>query len=131
MPCFSRQIRKLCVVAKFGDKSYNKGMKEFIVGSGVYKVSVKDLPQEAWFVRDPELYEDEDVSPLLHICEKDLDPTPGCEPTWVIMTEEVKWDFFHGHYYCKGCRQTWDENDEAGLKAIWSDGLGTGDEGQA
>ena len=105
-------------------------MKEWIAGSGVYKVKVSQLPAEALFVRDPEMYEDEEVSPLLHICEQDLDPASAI-PTWVILTEEVRWDAYYGRYFCKGCKETWDASDEDGLRAIWSDVLGTGDEGQA
>jgi hypothetical protein len=104
-------------------------MKEWIEGSGVYKVAVSALPAHAWFVRDPEMYDDAKLAPLLHICEKDLDPA-SAEPTWCILTDEVKWDFFHGRYFCRGCKKSWGKNDEAGLRAIWSDGLGTGDEGQ-
>jgi hypothetical protein len=105
-------------------------IKEWIEGSGVYKVSAAELPESAWFVRDPGACEDGESPPLLHICEKDLDPH-GAEPMWLIMTEKVVWDFYHGYYFCQGCKQTWDENDEAGLRAIWSDGLGTGAEGTA
>ena len=104
-------------------------MVERIDGSGIYKSPGKELPKDAWFVRDPNLRDNEGVRPLLHICEQDLDT--GDPSTWVILTERVRWDFTHGRYYCTGCGEIWDSKDENGLRAIWSDGLGTGDEGLA
>lgn len=105
-------------------------MREFIEGSGVYVVPVSKLPADSRFLRDPNLCGDEDLGPLLHICEQDLDPAAAV-PSWMILTDEVKWDFYHGFYFCKGCKELWDEDDEEGLRAIWSDGYGTGDEGHA
>jgi hypothetical protein len=104
-------------------------MKEWIEGSGVYRVPVEELPKDAWFVRDPKRYENEEVQPLLHICEQDLDT--GDTTTWLILTARVRWDFHRGLYYCTGCKKTWNSTNENGLRAIWSDGLGTGDEGLA
>jgi hypothetical protein len=114
----------------FENISYNRDMNEWIEGSGVYKVLVSDLPEDALFVRDPKAYATDGVPPLLHICEKDLD-TASIKPTWMILTDVVRWDHYHGYYFCTGCKEQWDSDNEAGLKAIWSDGLGTGDEAQA
>jgi hypothetical protein len=104
-------------------------MKEWIEGSGIYKVSARQLPDTAWFVRDTNLVQEGEFAPLLHICEKDLDPAAVKEPTYVIMTEEVIWDGYNGWYYCKGCKQKWQTEEE--LRAVWEDGLGTGYEAQA
>ncbi len=105
-------------------------IEEFLEGTGVYKVSVALLPATTIFMRDPALHENNNLGPLLHICEKDLDPSES-NPTWMLMTEHVRWDFYHGHYQCMGCKEIWDRENEGGLKAIWSDGFGTGDEGHA
>jgi hypothetical protein len=106
-------------------------IEDLLENVGVYKVQAKDMPDSVWFVREPygkEDRKDGDMGPLLHICERDIER--GSEPPMVvIMTDVVKWDFFYGHYYCTGCKETWDEKDDAGLRAIWSDGFGTGDEG--
>jgi hypothetical protein len=98
--------------------------------SGVYTAPVKSISKNVWFMRDPEGGDDEEVGPLLHICEKNIDPDVH-EPTYVLITGVVKWDFAKGHYWCLGCKKTWDRDNELGLRAIWSDGFGSGDEGQA
>ena len=95
-------------------------------GSGVYVLDRGALPDHVLFLRDPELREDDNLGPLLHICEKGL--TGG---EYTILTGEVRWDSFHGYYMCQECSDTWDAEDEEGLRAIWSDGYGTGDEGRA
>lgn len=104
--------------------------RELVEGSGIYLVPVEKLPRGSWFLRDPQLKTNEDLGPLLHICEKDLD-TQIKEPTWMVITGVVRWDSFYGQYYCGECKEAWDQENEAGLRAIWSDGYGTGDEGQA
>ena len=105
-------------------------IREFLEGSGVYTVPAHEISDSVIFIRDPKDCTDEEVGPLLHICENVLDPDIAI-PTRVLTTEVIRWDFYHGHYYCLGCKEIWDRNDEAGLRAIWSDGYGTGDEGQA
>ncbi len=101
-------------------------IKEFLDGSGVYTAPASQISAKTWFIRDPKRHADGVVSPLLHICERELDPDVAV-PTYVLTTAVVRWDFFHGRYWCKGCKKEW--NKEVGLRAIWSDGLGTGDEG--
>ena len=114
-------------------------MREFVEGSGIYKIPMEDLPAEAWFVRDPHMKRRKtwlDVGdraerpPLLHICERELDRDVE-DPMWFIVTSAVRWNSYHGHYQCEGCKTTWGSEDTDGLKAIWSDGLGSGDEGLA
>ena len=94
--------------------------------SGVYVIDARKLPEHVLFLRDPALREDDNLGPLLHVCEK---RRMGADYT--ILTGAVRWDFFYGYYICEECSDTWDEEDEIGLRAIWSDGYGTGDEGQA
>ena len=104
--------------------------RELVEGSGIYLVPVEKLPKGSLFLRDPEQRTTMGLGPLLHICEKDID-TQIREPTWVVITGVVRWDSYYGRYACRECKEAWDKNDEAGLCAIWSDGYGTGDEGQA
>jgi hypothetical protein len=103
-------------------------MREFVEGSGsgVYIIEASMLPKDVLFLRDPALKNDEGLGPLLHICEKGLS-----HGEYTILTGVVRWDFCQGHYRCEECKETWDASDEDGLRAIWSDGYGTGDEGQA
>jgi len=129
MTYYSLSSQKL-PLAKFEEISYNGHMKirEALDGSGIYRVPCSQVGPKTWFVRDPKKSKDGEVAPLLHICDRDTDPN-AATPTLVIMTDPVRWDSFHGHYYCTGCKQTW--KDEVGLRAIWEDGYGTGDEGRA
>jgi hypothetical protein len=92
-------------------------MKEFVEGSGsgVYIIDASKMPKDALFLRDPAMKSDEDLGPLLHICEKGLS----------------QGEYTMGHYKCGECKEVWDASDESGLRAIWSDGYGTGDEAQA
>ena len=105
-------------------------IQEYIEGSGVYIVPLKELPPCVLFIRDPKGSTTNEMGPLLHICKKEIDPAIA-EPTLVLETARVTWDFYYGFYLCTGCKKTWDRDDEDGLRAIWSDGYGTGDEGQA
>jgi len=111
-------------------KSYNSsmGIKEFVEGSGVYVVPVAELPLTAWFIRDKSKVVAGELAPLLHVCERDLDP--DChEPTYVVTTGVMRWDTMNGYYRCQGCKKRWQTEEE--LKAVWEDGLGTGDEAHA
>lgn len=64
------------------------------------------------------------VQPLLHVCERDLNPD---EPSvWVILCDEMRWDTMYGHYKCKGCKRTFYTKEELGQ--VWADGKGTGAE---
>ncbi len=119
-------------------KSYNSSMslKEFVEGSGVYHILASELPLTAWFIRDTrgkgstlEIGNEKwKFYPLLHVCERDLDP--DCHtPTYVVSTGLMRWDTMQGYYHCLGCKKRW--RTEAELKAVWEDGLGTGDEGHA
>ena len=104
-------------------------MREFIQGSesGVYVIDADMLPEHVLFIRDPALQTDEGMGPLLHTCEKGQ--AEGSSE-YTILTGVVRWDTFHGYYYCQECRAIWDRDDKDGLRAIWSDGFGTGDEAQ-
>ena len=105
---------------------------EFVKGSGIYKIRKKDLPEEEQFVRNTggkywvieEGSKKWKVYPLLHICERDRDPYN--DTVDVILCDKLRWDFFYGHYICKGCRQTFSTREELGQ--VWADGMGTGDE---
>ena len=104
-------------------------IKEFLKEAGLYTVPAIQLPETAWFVRDPKIMREKGTpGPLLHICERDRVEVDGAD-VYMIITEEVKWDSFYGYYECKGCHQKWAS--EEGLRAIWEDGYGTGDEGTA
>ena len=114
-------------------------MNEYVAGSGIYKLYVDELPEDAWFLRDPHTEVEENwlgagkepgPPPLLHICEKELDKDIDT-PMWFLITSRVRWDSYHGYYKCEGCKEIWDRNNIPGLRAIWSDGLGTGYEGLA
>lgn len=103
-------------------------IREFLDGSGVYSVPLSQVGPNVWFVRDPKKSTIEKVAPLLHICEREVDLRTSPQML-TITTDPVRWDFHRGCYYCTGCKQTW--KDEAGLRAIWEDGFGTGDEALA
>ena len=105
-------------------------IEEYREGTGVYTVPASQISDNVLFIRDPKKHTDEEIAPLLHICHKEIDPEREL-PTYVLETEVVRWDFYHGFYYCQGCNETWDRDDRDGLMAIWSDGYGTGDEGLA
>lgn len=101
---------------------------EYLEGSGVYRVPLAQVGPKTWFVRDPKKSTPGKMAPLLHICERE-EERRSYPPMLVITTDPVRWDFVKGHYYCTGCKQTW--SDETGLRAIWEDGFGTGDEALA
>lgn len=103
-------------------------IQEYLEGSGIYTVPKSQIAEKTWFVRDPKMGKSNEVGPLLHICNRE-DERGSYPPMLVIMTDVVRWDFWVGHYYCTGCKETW--SDEEGLRAIWEDGYGTGDEVQA
>ena len=98
-------------------------IQEWIEGSGIYKVGFEDIGPHTWFLRQKDA--DGNVFPLLHICDKDKDPSGS---VWVCMTGVVRWDMT-GHYICRECKQTFITKDE--LAAVWEDGKGTGDEYEA
>ena len=119
----SRIANKLAVAA---GKTYNTDMKltEFVEGSGIYKINKRDLPEMQEFVRTDDV--DGEVQPLLHVCERDLDPYEGT--MYIIMTDEIRWDMLYGHYKCPGCKRTYYTKEE--LAQVWADGKGTGAEVQ-
>lgn len=93
---------------------------------GIYSVKASDLPETKEFVReDPK---DGKIQPLMHVCERDNDPTQAIK-TFIIVCEKVRWDFYHGYYTCVGCKKAWRQPEN--LKKIWEDGYGTGEEAQA
>jgi hypothetical protein len=98
-------------------------IQEWIEGSGIYKVSLNALGPNTWFLRKLDV--DGEAQPLLHICDKDKDPSGE---VWVCMTGVVHWSNA-GHYYCTECKQTFSTAEE--LASVWSDGKGTGDEYEA
>jgi hypothetical protein len=118
---FPRIANKLAVAA---GKTYNNYMKltEFVEGSGIYKISKVDLPEMQQFIRAEDV--DGEVQPLLHVCERDLDPYEG--NLYIIMTEAIRWDTIYGHYKCTGCKRTFYTKEELAL--VWADGKGTGAE---
>ena len=97
-------------------------LTEFVEGSGIYKVRKVDLPETEQFIRGDDV--EGERQPLLHICERDLDPYEGT--TLIVLCDELKWDTIYGHYKCKGCKRTFSTRDE--LAQVWADGLGTGEE---
>jgi hypothetical protein len=103
-------------------------IKEYVAGSGIFSVPVSQLPRSAWFVRNTSDSKEGELDPLLHVCERDIDPGMR-EPTYVVMTGVVTWDQINGHYYCQACKHAFRSEEE--LEAVWEDGLGTGAEGQA
>lgn len=89
----------------------------------VYSVRQADLPNTKEFIReDPKNGE---IQPLLHICERDIDPTQTIK-TVIVVADVVRWDFYYGYYKCQGCKSTWQQ--PVNLRKIWEDGYGTGDE---
>jgi len=98
-------------------------IQEWIEGSGIYKVGLTDIGPHTWFLRKHDV--EGKVQPLLHICERDTDPS---REVWVCMTGVIRWSNL-GHYYCMECKHTFSTADE--LKAVWEDGKGTGDEHEA
>ena len=95
-------------------------INEWVEGSGIYKVSPDTIGPYTWFLRKKD--KGDEVHPLLHICEKDLDPSGE---SYLCMTGVVRWDM-RGYYKCIECKQTFSTEDE--LEAVWEDGKGTGDE---
>ena len=98
-------------------------IKEWMKGSGVYKVGTHIIGPYTWFLRKHDVKDQ--IQPLLHICDKDKDPT---DTVWVCITGVVRWDH-RGWYACTECKQTFLTEDE--LAAVWEDGKGTGDEYEA
>ena len=97
-------------------------LKEFLKGSGIYKVPRTTLQKAGPFIRADD--EDGKTQPLLHVCERDIDPF---DPRIVvIMCGEMRWDTLYGHYRCQGCKKTFFTEEELGQ--VWSDGKGTGAE---
>ena len=94
--------------------------------NGIYSIREENLPPGDEFVRNHPI--DGEIQPLLHICEKDLDPNIS-HPTYIIVTSPVRWDYYYGHYTCSGCKQTWRTRKE--LASVWKDGHGTCEEGRA
>ena len=92
----------------------------------IYSVKQSDLPNDKEFVR--ETSKDGQLQPLLHVCERDLDPTQIIK-TWIIICERVHWDFAKGWYMCNGCKKTF--SSPQNLRKIWEDGHGTGEEAHA
>ena len=70
----------------------------------------------------------ETIQPLKHVCERSDDPTQE-NPTEIVVLSNVTWSFDKGFYYCRGCKEVFDHEDD--LVKIWEDGLGTGHEGIA
>jgi hypothetical protein len=103
-------------------------LKEWIEGSGVYSIPAEDLPEEAWFIRDPQSNRPGQPGPLMHICTRDIDPG-FTDESYVITTGHVRWNQVQGYYMCLGCSDKFE--DEEHLRGIWEDGLGTGDEAHA
>lgn len=95
-------------------------IEEWVGGSGIYKVSKDTIGEYTEFLRKND--RDGEVQPLLHICEKDIDPQGE---KYLCLTGVVRWDF-QGWYKCIECKKTFLTQDE--LEAVWSDGKGTGDE---
>lgn len=118
---FSRIANKLAVAA---GKTYNTYMKltEYVEGSGIYKIRKSDLPEMQQFIRDDDV--DGELQPLLHVCERDLDPYEGT--MYVILCDAIRWDTLYGHYKCPGCKKTFYTKEELAL--VWADGKGTGAE---
>ena len=98
-------------------------IQEWIEGSGIYKVGLTDIGPQTWFLRRRDI--NGEAQPLLHICEKDKDPSGD---RWICMTGVVRWSNV-GRYYCTECKQTFSNENE--LAAVWEDGKGTGDEHEA
>ncbi len=98
-------------------------IQEWIEGSGIYKVGLNMIGPYTWFLRQHSV--DGEFHPLLHICERDKDLSGS---VWVCMTGVVRWDM-QGYYVCRECKQTFCTQDD--LEAVWEDGKGTGDEGEA
>ena len=98
-------------------------IREWVHGSGIYKVSADLIEPYDWFIRSDDV--DGEVQPLLHICDKDIDPTGH---VYVCMTGTVRWSIM-GYYWCIDCKQTFFSEDE--LACVWADGKGTGDEYEA
>lgn len=97
---------------------------EWVKDSGIYKVSPDTIGPHTWFLRKPDV--DGEVQPLLHICERDLDPGGD---TYICLTGRVRWELVKGWYWCVECKQTFKTEEE--LRAVWEDGKGTGDEHEA
>ncbi len=97
-------------------------LTEFLKGTGIYKVPRSLLQEQEEFVRGDDV--DGKVQPLLHICERDIDPYE--DSVRVILCEELRWDTMYGHYKCLGCKKTFSTKEELGL--VWADGKGTGAE---
>jgi len=93
---------------------------------GIFSVLGTDFPDHVEFVRQGS--KDGKIQPLLHICERDKDPTQKIKSI-VLYTGMLWWDFYHGHYMCDSCKSTF--NKPESLKKIWSDGHGTGQEAHA
>ena len=111
-------------LAAFVRKTYNTYMKliEFVEGSGIYKIPKSQLPELIQFIREDD--KEGKVQPLLHVCERDLDPYEGT--MYIVMCEEIRWDHMYGHYKCPGCKKTFYTKEELAL--VWADGKGTGAE---
>jgi hypothetical protein len=94
---------------------------------GVWAVERGAIPEDQEFYRFKPRKEGE-FSPLKHICERSDDPTQQ-HPTDILVFTDVAWCYARGFYYCQGCKQIFDSEED--LAAIWIDGKGTGHEGRA
>ena len=97
-------------------------IKEWIAGTGIYRVGSKAMGPQTWFLRAQSTHGE--FQPLLHICEKDQDPTEA----WICVTGVLRW-CIQGYYECRECKKRY--STAAELTAVWEDGKGTGDEGHA
>lgn len=118
---FSTIANKLAVPV---EKTYNTYMKltEYVVGSGIYKIRKVLIPEMEQFMRGDDV--DGKVQPLLHICERDIEPHGGSY--YFIMADKIRWDTMYGHYKCTGCKKTFYTEEQ--LAQVWADGKGTGAE---
>ena len=97
-------------------------LTEVVRGSGIYKIPRADIEVDAPFIRSDD--KDGEVQPLLHICERDMDPYE--DSIVVVLCSALRWDTMYGHYKCQGCKQTFFTAEE--LRQVWADGKGTGEE---
>jgi hypothetical protein len=99
---------------------------EILEGTGIYKVTAEDLPEEQWFIREDDL--EGKVQPLLHVCEREVMKREAGE-YYACMTGRVWWNLFYGRYECFECEKKFVTDEE--LCMVWADGKGTGYEGHA